>query len=251
MTAMDAGTLFRYNKHVLEACISKDNACSGCAGLTEQVSCKNFHPAPAAGISGGCRPLKYARQSGTIEKSKNITNHKTENMTVTNTPLRIAETESDVIEIYLTEEKTPAAYQRKKQELVKFSGMTEQEAERYLLRTPIPLELFYDTGKGMFGVESDTIESCDIYNPYTGKEIPNGNLPPAASDPLKFLDASIGILMDMSGDLRTEVYDKYDFSNGHMEYIEEAIGLIGEAADRLNDINLTEEREKAASSKNN
>lgn len=36
---MDAGTLFRYNKHVPEACISKDNACSGCTGFTGQASC--------------------------------------------------------------------------------------------------------------------------------------------------------------------------------------------------------------------
>jgi hypothetical protein len=166
-------------------------------------------------------------------------------MTATSTPLRITETEGDVIEVYLTKEKAPAAYGKKKYELMTLSGMTEQEAEQYL-QVPVPMELFYDIDKGLFGIESGAAESCDIYNPYTGKEIPNDNLPPAA-DPLKFLDASIGILMDMGGDLRTEVYDKHDFSTTHMECIEEAIGLIDEAVDRLNDIDLTEEREKAAS----
>ncbi|NDW08758.1 hypothetical protein [Dysgonomonas sp. 520] len=39
---MEIGTLFRYNKHVLEVCQAKENACSGCIGLTRQASCKKL-----------------------------------------------------------------------------------------------------------------------------------------------------------------------------------------------------------------
>ena len=165
-------------------------------------------------------------------------------MTTNNEPLRIKEEEGDVLEIYLTPDRMPCAYKRKLYELIELSGMTLEEAEQHLTQVPIKLELFYDIEKGLFGVEADAAESCEIYNPYTGWEIPNDNLPEAKEDPLKFLDSSIGILMNMSGELRTEVYDKHDFSIEHMGYIEEAIELIDEAVDRLNDINLTEEQEK-------
>lgn len=88
--------------------------------------------------------------------------------------LRITTEEGDVVYIELCPNKTPTAYQRKKKELID-CGMSEQEAEKQLLR-PIPLELFYSKHQGLFGVESECLDCCEIYNPYTGKEIPNDNL---------------------------------------------------------------------------
>ena len=165
-------------------------------------------------------------------------------MTQNNEPLRITEKEGDVLEIYLTQEKTPIAYKRKLYELVERSGLTQTEAEKHLIQVPLKLELFYDINRGAFLVESEAPESCEIFNPYTGRGIPNDNLPEVEENPIKFLDSSIGQLLNMSGDLRTEVYDKHDFSTEHMGYIEEAIESIDEAVDKLNYIDLTEEREK-------
>lgn len=83
--------------------------------------------------------------------------------------LRISDEEGDVIDVLLCPNKTPIVYARKKKELIECSGMTEDDAEKYLLQ-PIPLELFYD--RGLFGVESEAVGETEIYNPYTGREIP-------------------------------------------------------------------------------
>lgn len=91
-----------------------------------------------------------------------------------NEELRITTDEGDVVDIHLCPNKTPIAYQRKKKEYME-SGMTEQEAEKHLLR-PIPIELFYSYDQGLFGIEAECLASCEVYNPYTGEEIPNDNL---------------------------------------------------------------------------
>lgn len=91
-----------------------------------------------------------------------------------NEKLKITTDEGDIVYIHLCPNKTPIAYQRKKKEHMDF-GMTEQETEKHLL-CPIPVELFYDYSRGLFGVESEALDSCEIYNPYTGEEIPNDNL---------------------------------------------------------------------------
>ena len=158
--------------------------------------------------------------------------------------LHFTSDEGDTIEIYLDPLKYPLSYKRKFHELVHQSGMTENEAKNYIASTPIIMELAYDIDRGLFMVEADAIESCSIHNPYTGMIVPNDNLPVPEENPLTFLDTSRATLMNMSGELRTEVYDKHDFSTEHMGCIEEAIELIDEAIDRLNDINLTEEQEK-------
>lgn len=169
-------------------------------------------------------------------------------MQVNNEPLRIKEVEGDSIELKITPGAFPILYQRKMYELVHLSGMSEQQAKEYLENNSFILELFSDIGTGIFAVEAEATAMTPIHNPYTGMVVPNDNLPEAEPDPLKFLDTSIGLLQDMSGDLRTQVYDKHDFSVDHMGYIEEAIELIDETVDKLNEINLTEEREKWQSS---
>lgn len=92
-----------------------------------------------------------------------------------NDELRVTEEEGDVIDVWLDPVKTPTAYNRKKKELMERSGMTEEEAERCLLR-PIPIEVFYSYDQGLFGIESECLAECEVFNPYTGKEIPNDNL---------------------------------------------------------------------------
>ncbi|MFR9543600.1 MAG: hypothetical protein SNH27_16320, partial [Rikenellaceae bacterium] len=62
-----------------------------------------------------------------------------------------------------------------REELIKQSGMTESEADDCLLTTPIQIELFY-SATGLFAVEAEAVDNCEIYNPYDGKEIPNDNL---------------------------------------------------------------------------
>lgn len=73
--------------------------------------------------------------------------------------------------VYLTEEKFPKVYAAKFEELVKRSGMTEDEARSYLLQAPIELELYYSPDCGCFAVETDAIDGgATIYDPYTGTE---------------------------------------------------------------------------------
>jgi hypothetical protein len=91
-------------------------------------------------------------------------------------PLKITEETGDTIEIYLCPNKHPIAYQRKKSELINSCGMTEEEAERDILRTPFVLELFYAIDQGLFAIESEPLDSIEVYNPYTGEEIPNENI---------------------------------------------------------------------------
>lgn len=83
----------------------------------------------------------------------------------------IITSDCEVIDVLLSPNKTPLAYQRKLKELIEISGMPQDEAKTHLLQ-PIQLELFYDYGLGLFAVESGAVESAGIYNPYTGKEIP-------------------------------------------------------------------------------
>lgn len=153
------------------------------------------------------------------------------------------EEESDLLEFYLDPEKTPDTYNRKLFELIK-SGMNKWQAEKFISDTPIIMELAYDIDRGLFMVECEAINSCDIYNPYTGMIIPNDNHPYTEPDPIKFLDTFICQLADMPVDLRNEVYNKHDFSLDHMACLESAIESLDEAHDILQDIDLTEEREK-------
>ena len=89
--------------------------------------------------------------------------------------LRVSTEEGDVIDVYLCPNKVPIAYARKKKELMESCGMTEDEAESCLLR-PIPIEIFYSYDQGLFGIEAEMLAECEVYNPYTGDEIPNENL---------------------------------------------------------------------------
>lgn len=74
----------------------------------------------------------------------------------------------EVIEVYLTKEQFPNAYEAKFNELIE-NGLSKEDAEKFLLETPFQLELYYEKGEGLFGVEADNVESGSICSPYTGE----------------------------------------------------------------------------------
>ncbi len=76
--------------------------------------------------------------------------------------------EEEVIEIYLSKEKTPIAFEKKVSELVESgASSSREEAEKWVSETPFVMELCYERDCGLFAVESEAIESTDIYSPYT------------------------------------------------------------------------------------
>lgn len=72
------------------------------------------------------------------------------------------------IEFYLDKTKQPIAYNAKLKELIG-AGMTKVEAENFIDETPLCLEMYYSADQGLFMVESEAVESCEIYNPYNGE----------------------------------------------------------------------------------
>lgn len=77
--------------------------------------------------------------------------------------------EAETIEIKLDKEKFPVAYANKKKELMTTCGMTDSEAEKFIDETTFVMELFYQPDRGLFLVESEAVESTEIYSPYTGE----------------------------------------------------------------------------------
>lgn len=78
--------------------------------------------------------------------------------------------QAEIIELFLSKDKTPIAYQKKVAELIK-SGMTEQEAENFVSTTPFEMEFYYSDDLGLFLVESEAVEDANIIDPYTGEEL--------------------------------------------------------------------------------
>ena len=86
---------------------------------------------------------------------------------------RVKLNDSDHYEImcnfWLDPEKHPIAYQAKMDELVRLSGMTEEEAANFIRRTPFEMELYYSPECGLFAVEAEAISNgAAIFDPYTG-----------------------------------------------------------------------------------
>ena len=66
----------------------------------------------------------------------------------------------------------PKAYQAKVEELMEECGMSREEAEE-TADCEIELELYYQKGSGLFGVESEACEACEnggLYSPYSPDE---------------------------------------------------------------------------------
>lgn len=83
-------------------------------------------------------------------------------------PLATAGSE-ETIQVHLTEETFPTAFKAKLAELIG-QGFSEEDARRWLLSTPIVLEIYYEKDSGLFAVESDALESYpeSIRSPYSG-----------------------------------------------------------------------------------
>lgn len=69
--------------------------------------------------------------------------------------------------IHLTPIDTPLAYAHRVEDLM-IGGMTREAAEREALE-PCELELYYEPGTALFGVDPGAAESGTIYSPYTGE----------------------------------------------------------------------------------
>lgn len=78
--------------------------------------------------------------------------------------------QAEIIELFLSEDKTPIAYQKKVTELIK-SGMTKEEAENFVSTTPFEMEFYYSDDLGLFLVESEAVEEANIIDPYSGKKL--------------------------------------------------------------------------------
>ena len=84
----------------------------------------------------------------------------------------IAPSEPEIIEVYLTPEKTPVAYERKIKELVDSGAFnSREEAEAWIKDTPFVLELIYDIDSGLFAVDSEAIEANACSSPYSGLDV--------------------------------------------------------------------------------
>ena len=78
----------------------------------------------------------------------------------------------EVIEVRLSREKTPIAFKEKLDELMEEGAFdTEKEAIEWIEKTPFVMEMYYEKGHGLFLVESEAIDSCDLVSPYTKEEL--------------------------------------------------------------------------------
>lgn len=75
--------------------------------------------------------------------------------------------------IHLTPIDTPLAYAHRVEDLM-IGGMTREAAEREALE-PCELELYYEPGTALFGVDPGAAESETIYSPYTGELCENAD----------------------------------------------------------------------------
>ena len=78
--------------------------------------------------------------------------------------------EEETIEVMLTEERFPKAFNNKLRELMDQKAFdSEDEARAWIRSTPFVLELYYEKDSGLFAVESEALDSCPetICSPYT------------------------------------------------------------------------------------
>lgn len=62
---------------------------------------------------------------------------------------------------------------RRRVKCLMISGMTQSQAEEYAVDNPMQLSLFYDIGRGGFAIDAEAVGNTPLYNPYTGREIPD------------------------------------------------------------------------------
>ena len=90
--------------------------------------------------------------------------------------LIVTETEGDTFDLLLSESSTPETFRRRAASLTG-SGLSESEARHVVATTPVPMEIFCDSERGIFAVEAEPLAYSPLFNPYTGdpeREPPNG-----------------------------------------------------------------------------
>ena len=79
---------------------------------------------------------------------------------------------NEVVEVITTPTVNPEMFRRRVKSLT-LSGLPRQEAEQFVASTPQKLELFYDIALGAFAIDAEAVGNTPLYNPYTGREIPD------------------------------------------------------------------------------
>lgn len=80
--------------------------------------------------------------------------------------------QEEIIEVTLTRDKFPIAFNNKLKELMDCGAFdSEEKAIKWIEETPIVLELMYEKDNGLFAVESEAIESCTLVSPYSQETI--------------------------------------------------------------------------------
>lgn len=89
-------------------------------------------------------------------------------------PDRVAITNdiTEVIEVITTPTLNPDMFRRRVRSLM-LSGLSREKAEKFVASTPQKLELFYDVNLGAFAIDAEAVGNTPLYNPYSGKEIPD------------------------------------------------------------------------------
>lgn len=76
----------------------------------------------------------------------------------------------EVFEVITTPTVNPEMFRRRVKCLM-LSGLSQEEAEKFVASTPLQLELFYDVALGAFAIDAEAVGNTPLYNPYTGDEI--------------------------------------------------------------------------------
>ena len=72
------------------------------------------------------------------------------------------------IKVFLDKDKHPITFSGKVAELVAL-GVSEEEVEDFVSKTPFEMEFYYSKDSGLFMVEAEAVEAGTIYNPYSGE----------------------------------------------------------------------------------
>lgn len=77
----------------------------------------------------------------------------------------------EFIDVYASPNVHPKFYKLRVEDMMR-SGLSQEVAEEAVMG-PLEMELFYDREYGAFAVEAAAVGGHKIFNPYSGKEIPN------------------------------------------------------------------------------
>ena len=104
--------------------------------------------------------------------------------------LIVTETEGDTFDLQLSESSTPETFRRRAASLTG-SGLSESEARHVVATTPVPMELFCDSERGIFAVEAEPLAysrrrlvdlMTGIVSEMTGQSLDSGNEYPASDE---------------------------------------------------------------------